>query len=110
MRNFSHFQLHIFIIFGFLFFKCSSSLVSLNFCFHFYYFILFYFILISLIFLFRFPLIFKLIFVLICFSLFCNFSCINFCSLSENFEAEDQKSEEQAVASRTILLLYQKFC
>ena len=108
MCNFSHFQLHILIIFGILFFRCSSSPVSLTFCFHFYCLILFYFILISLIFLFIFPLIFKLIFVLVCFhffTIFLNFSCINFCSLSENFEAEDQKSEEQAVASRTILLL-----
>ena len=48
---------------------------------------LFYFILISLIFLLRFSLFFKLIFVLACFSLFCNFSCINFYSLSENFKA-----------------------
>ena len=55
---------------------------------------------ISLIFLFRFSLIFKLIFVLACFSLFCNFSCINFCSLSENFEAwmkikEAEKQEKE---------------
>ena len=47
------------------------------FYFYFYYvllFILFYFIFLYLIFLFRFSLIFKLIFVLACFSLFCNFS------------------------------------
>ena len=44
---------------------------------------------ISLIFLFRFSLIFKLIFVLACFhfpAIFLSFSCINFYSLSENFE------------------------
>ena len=57
-----------------------------DFYFYFYY-VLLYFILLDLIFLFRFSLIFKLIFVLSCFSLFYNFSCINFCSLSENFEA-----------------------
>ena len=62
------------------------------------YFILSYFILISLIFLLRFSLIFKSIFVLACFSLFCNFSCINFCNLSEILKPGLKKW--QAAASR----------
>ena len=62
-----------------------------------FYFIVFYFDFVNFSF-FRFSLIFKLIFVLACFAHFCNFSCINFYSLGENFEAwiEDQ----QAAASR----------
>ena len=65
-----------------------------------FYFILSYFIWISIIFLFIFSLIFKLIFVLACFSLFCNFSCISFCSLSEILKPGLKKL--QVVASRRI--------
>ena len=75
---------------GFDFAACVGSLGL--FYFFLFYFILFYFNWLSIIFLLRFDLIFKLIFVLaFFFSLFCNFSCINFCSLSENFEGWNEK-------------------
>ena len=61
---------------------------------------------ISLIFLCRFSLIFKLIFVLAFFfhfsANFLNFSCINFCSLNENFEAGMKIREAEAEKERKI--------
>ena len=66
---------------------------------------------ISLIFLFRFSLIFKLIFVLTVFyfsTIFLNFCCINFFSLCENFEAgmkirKAEKREEFSLCSEKSL-------